>query len=139
VGTDRDRFPTHRQLGSWAGVCPANTQRGGKRLRGATPQGNSWLQAILGEVAWALAHTSGTYLSAQLHRLARRRGTQQAVVAVSHSVRVSLSPRLRAHTPYTDRGADSFDRLDLERLQRHPVRRLAQLGYMVTLTPAPAA
>jgi transposase len=82
VGTDMDRFPTHRHLASWAGVCPGHKQSGGTRLRGATTQGNSWLQALLGEVAWAIARTSGNYLSAQFHRLARRRGKQKAVVAV---------------------------------------------------------
>jgi transposase len=46
---------------------------------------------------------------------------------------------LREHKPYTDLGADYFDRLDIQRLQRHHVRRLEQLGYTVTLTPAPAA
>ncbi len=60
LGTEMDRFPTHRHLASWAGVCPGNKQSGGKRLSGATTQGNSWLKAILGEVAWAIAHPSGT-------------------------------------------------------------------------------
>lgn len=36
-------------------------------------------------------------------------------------------------------GADYFDRLDTEQLQRRYVRRLEQLGYAVTLTPALAA
>ena len=139
LGTDMGRFPTHRHLASWAGVCPGNKQSGGTRLSGATTQGNSWLRAILGEVAWAIAHTSGNSLSAQFHRLARRRGKQKAVVAVSHSVLVILYHMLRDHQPYTDLGADYFDRLDIERLQRHHVRRLEQLGYTVTLTPAPAA
>jgi transposase len=64
LGPARDRFPTHRHVASWAGVCPGNTQRGGKRLSGVTTQGNPWLRAILGEVAWAIAHTTGNYWSA---------------------------------------------------------------------------
>jgi transposase len=139
LGTDMDRFPTHRHLASWAGVCPGNKQSGGKRLSGATTQGNSWLKAILGEVAWAIAHTSGTYLSAQFHRLARRRGQQKAVVAVAHRVLVILYHMLRDHRPYSDLGADYFDQLDRQRAERHHVRRLQQLGYTVTLTPASAA
>jgi transposase len=46
---------------------------------------------------------------------------------------------LRDHKPYTDLGADYFDQLDTERLQHRYVQRLEQLGYSVTLTPAPAA
>jgi transposase len=78
-------------------------------------------------------------LSAHFHRLARRRGQQKAVVAVAHSVLVILSHLLRDHRPYSDLGANYFDQLDRQRLQRHHVRRLEQLGYTVTLTPTPAA
>jgi transposase len=139
LGTDMDRFPSHRHLASWAGVCPGNKQSGGKRLSGATTQGNPWLRAILGEVAWAIAHTSGNYLSAQFHRLARRLGKQKAAMAVSHSVLVILYHMLRDHRPYTDLGADYFDHVDRQRIERHHIHRLEQLGYTVTLTPVSAA
>jgi transposase len=43
------------------------------------------------------------------------------------------------HRPYTDLGPDYFAQLDRQRLERHHVRRLEQLGYTVTLAPAPAA
>jgi hypothetical protein len=46
---------------------------------------------------------------------------------------------LRERQPYVDLGADYFDKRDTARLQRQYVRRLEQLGYAVTLTPAPAA
>jgi transposase len=133
------RFPTHRQLASWAGVGPGNKQSGGKRLSGATTQGNSWLKAIRGEVAWAIAHTAGTYLSAHFHRLARRRGQQKAVVAVAHRVLLIRYHLLRDHRPYSDLGADYCDQVDRQRAERHHVRRLQQLGYTVTLPPASAA
>jgi len=139
LGTDMSRFPTHKHLASWAGVCPGNKQSGGKRMGGKTTQGNPWLRAILGEIAWSIAHTRDNYLAAQFHRLARRRGIQKAVVAVAHSVLVILYHMLRDHRPYSDLGADYFAQLDTERLQLHHVRRLEQLGYTVTLTPAPAA
>jgi transposase len=64
------------------------------------------LRAVLGEVAWAISHTSDNDLSAQFHRLARRRGKQKAVVAVAHSVLVILYHLLRDHQPYSDLGAD---------------------------------
>ena len=46
---------------------------------------------------------------------------------------------LRDQRPYTDLGADYFDKLDKTRLERQHVRRLEQLGYTVTLTPAQVA
>jgi hypothetical protein len=54
-------------------------------------------------------------------------------------VLVALNHLLRDHVPSTDLGADYCARLDPERLQRRYVQRLTQLGYIVTLTPAPAA
>ena len=138
IGTDRSRFPSAKHLASWAGVCPGNKESGGKRLSGHTTSGNGWLRAVLGEVAWAISPTAGNYLSAQFHRLARRRGKQKAVLAVAHSVLVILYHLLRDHQPYTDLGADYFDRLDHARLERRYVHQLERLGYAVTLTPSAA-
>ena len=86
-----------------------------------------------------LACIASCALSAQFHRIARRRGKQKAVMAVAHSVLVILYHMLKDDRPYSDLGADYFDQLDRARVERHHVRRLEQLGYTVTLTPAPAA
>jgi len=137
IGTEMSRFPTAAHLASWAGVCPGHNQSGGKNRSGATRAGNPYLKGILAEVVWAISHTKNNYLSAQYHRLARRRGKQKAVVAVSHSVLVIIYHLLKDKQPYTDLGADYFDKLDLKRVERHHIRRLEQLGYTVTLTRHP--
>ncbi|GHO97538.1 IS110 family transposase [Reticulibacter mediterranei] len=139
IGTDMSRFPTASHLASWAGVCPGNKQSGGKRHNGATTLGNAHLRAVLGEVAWAIAHTRDNYLSAQYHRIARRRGKQKAIVAVSHSVLVILYHVLRNKQPYHDLGADYFAKLDTARTERHHVHQLEQLGYRVILAPKEVA
>ncbi len=94
---------------------------------------------MLGEVAWSVARSKGTYLHAQYHRLARRRGKHKAVVAVAHSVLIIIDHMLRDKRPYADLGPGYFDRLDAARLQRHHVRRLEHLGFAVTLEPVVAA
>lgn len=94
---------------------------------------------MLGEVAWAIAHTKDNYLSAFYHRVARRRGNEIAIIALAHKVLVILYHILREKKPYTDLGADYFDKLDTSRIQRHHVRRLEQLGYTVTLTSGEVA
>ena len=139
IGADMSRFPSAKHLASWAGVCPGNKQSGGKRLSGETTHGSPWLRAILGEVAWSIAHTSDTYLAAQYHRLARRCGKRKAIVAVSHTLLVIVYHMLRDQRPYQDLGADYFEQLDATRLQRRYVHGLEQLGYTVTLTPPEVA
>jgi transposase len=96
------------------------------------------------EVAQAIARPSDNYLAALDHRIARRRGKGRATLAVAHALLVILYHLLRDRKPSTDLGADYFDQLDTERLQRRYVQRryvqrLEQLGYTVTLTPTPAA
>ena len=139
IGVDMTRFPSHRHLASWAGVCPGNRQSGGKRLSGTPTKGNVWLRAVLGEVAWAAARTRDTYLRAQFERLARRRGRKKAVVAVGHTILVIIYHLLRTGRPYAERGADYFDTLDTTRITHHHVQRLSQLGYEVTIIPKEAA
>ena len=139
IGVDMTRFPSAKHLASWAGVCPGNKQSAGKRLSGKATKGNTWLRGILGELAWTSTHTRGTYFGVQFRRLARRRGTKRAAVAVAHSLLVVIYHVLRDRKPYTELGADYFDKLDALQLERHHVRRLEQLGYTVTLTPTEAA
>ena len=139
IGVDPSRFASAKHLASWAGVCPGNKQSGGRRLSGKPRKGTPYLRAVLAEVVWAISHTSGNYLSAQYHRLARRLGKKKAVVAVSHSVLVIIYHLLRTKKPYTDLGADYFAQLDKTRIERHHVHWLEQLGYTVTLTPKEVA
>src|SRR5262249_10309425 len=86
LGTDMSRFPTHKHLASWAGVCPGNKQSGGKRLSSKTTKGNTRLRSVLVEVVWNITRIKDNYLSAQYHRLARRMEKQKAAMAVAHSL-----------------------------------------------------
>ena len=133
------RFPTAAHLASWAGLCPGNTESAGKRLSGRTRKGNPWLRTGLVEAAQAAARTKGTSLAAQYRRLAARRGTRKAAVAVAHRILVIAYHLLRDGTVFTDLGADFYDQRHRDRVDRRLVRRLEALGHRVTLTPATAA
>ncbi len=138
IGTDMSRCPSAGHLASWAGLCPSNKESAGKRMKAPMNHGNVWLRAMMGEVAWASIRTRATYFHAQFRRLSRRRGPKKAAVAVAHSLLVVIFHVLRTGKPYTELGVDYFNTLDSARLERHHVRRLEQLGYKVSLTPAAA-
>jgi transposase len=135
IGTDVQPFPTAKHLASWAGVCPGNHESAGKRQRGTTRKGNPWLRTALVEAAHAAGHTKRTYLGAQFHRLAARRGKKKAAVAIGHSVLTIAYHLLRSHAPYHDLGPHYLDGRDRDRVQRRLVGRLETLGYKVTLEP----
>ena len=58
------------------------------------------------------------------------------MLAVAHSLLVSIYYMVRDPVPYQDLGPDHFDRLHAQRLECHSIRRLEALGFEVRLTPA---
>lgn len=98
-------------------------------------KGNVTLRALRASVVWVIAQTTDKYLSAKSHRLARRIGKNKAAMAVAHSVLVIIYHVLRTGEPYSDLGADYFQKQDAKRLAQHALRQLEALGYEVTLTP----
>lgn len=135
VGTDMARFPSARHLAAWAGVAPGNHESGGKRLSGRVRQGNQSLRRVLVQAAHAAARTRGTYLSSLFHRLAGRRGKKRAILAVAHSILVSVYHMLVGKQSYQDLGPDYLDQLKPEATAKRLVNRLEGLGFAVTFQP----
>jgi transposase len=133
VGAALSRFPSAAHLASWAGMCPGNDESAGKRRRGRTRKGNPWLRSALIEAAQAAARTRGTYLAAQYHRVAARRGKKKAVVALGHTILTIAYHLLTEQTDYRDLGPLYFDQRDQQRVTRRLVGRLEALGYTVQL------
>ena len=133
------RWPTHRHLASWAGLCPGNDESAGRRKSGKTRKGNPWLRAALIEAARAAARTKDTYLSAQYHRIAARRGKKKAAVAVAHSILVIAYHLQKEGREFADLGGRHFDERDRAAVERRAVKRLEGLGFKVTLEPVALA
>jgi transposase len=141
IGIDMARFGTAPRLAAWSGGAPGNDESAGKQRSGKTRKGNQVLRAGLTQLAHGAVRTKGTYLSALYRRLAARRGKRRAILAVAHSIMVSVFHMLSRNAPYRELGGNYFD----ERRRHYTVDRLTSriehLGYRVHLEPvaAPAA
>lgn len=137
LGIDMTRFESAGHAASWAGLSPGKNESAGRSYSSKTAKGNKYLKAALVQAA----HTqrrADNYLGAQYRRLARRRGSKRAAVAVAHSILVIVYHLLRDGTCYQERGADYFDKHDRAHLERALVKRLEQLGNQVHLQPIAA-
>lgn len=135
MGWDMSRFPTAKNLASWAGMCPGNNESAGKRRNGKTRKGSRWLRHALIEAAHGAARTKNKYLKTQYHRVAAHRGKKKALVAVGHSILIISYHLLTRGQEYSDLGANYFDERDRSAVQRRCVKRLEKLGYSVQLQP----
>jgi transposase len=139
IGADLKQFPSAAHLASWAAVCPGNRESAGKQTSGRIRPGNPWLRRTLCEAAWAASRTKKSYFRALYQRLVRTRGKNRALIAVAHSLLVTVYSFTRAGELYRDLGLDYFDHLNKEHLQRSLVKRLEKLGHRVTLEPKASA
>ena len=79
--------------------------------------------------------TKDSYLAAQYHRLAARRGAKRAIVAVAHTILVIVYSLLKNGGEYRELGGNYFDERDKSNAVRRAVRRIERLGYQVELQP----
>lgn len=135
IGLDMSRFPNANHFAAWAGLAPGNNESAGKRRSGKTRPGSPTLRRTLTLVAHAAARTKNTYLAAQYHRLAARRGAKRAIIAVAHSIVVIIYHLLTRDEPYQDLGSNYFDERKRDSVTNRLVRRLEKLGYEVALEP----
>ena len=140
TGIAMQQFPTANHLAAWAGVAPGNHESGGQRYSGRTRKGNRHLQTILVQAAWAAVRTKGTFLKARYHRLAARRGKKRAIVAIAHSILVSIWHMLSQGVAYKELGAEYFNQRNKEAKVSYLTRQLEKLtGGTVQVALQPTA
>jgi transposase len=138
LGTDMSRFPSAAHAASWAGLAPGQHESAGKRRAVRIGKGNRYLKGGLIQAAWAAIKVKETSLAAFYRRLAARRGKKKAIVAVAHKILVIVYTLLKTGEQYQERGAAALDERQKDRLLQRMQRRIAQLGYSVSLEPIDA-
>jgi len=133
TGGDMSRFPSAAHLASWAGVCPGHHESAGRTKSTKTRPGNRYLKGALGVAALSIARCPGTFLNAKYRRLIKRLGKLQALVAIQHSILVTVWNMISTGAYYTEPGPDYYARHNPERTERNAIRQLQSLGYEVTL------
>jgi len=133
VGTDMSRFPTPGHLCSWAGMTPGHDESAGKKKSTKTRKGNKKLRSALTEAAKAASRQKNTYLSAQYHRIAARRGKNKAAIAVGHTILSLVHILLTRKQGYVDLGYNYFDERKKDILIRNSIKRLESFGLVVSV------
>lgn len=133
IGTDMSRFPTPGHLCSWAGMTPGHDESAGKKKSTKTRKGNKKLRSALTEAAKAASRQKDTYLSAQYHRIAARRGKNKAAIAVGHTILSLVHILLTRKQEYVDLGFNYFDERKKDILIKNSIKRLESLGLVVSV------
>jgi transposase len=122
---DIHRFPSASKLVSWMGLAPSVHQSGSTRYTGRiTKQGSKRLRWILVQAAWS-ASRCDDHFHEKFRRIARRRGSRVAVVAVARELVVAMYHMLVRREPYrwARSGLPRDKLMRMERIARNAEKR----------------
>lgn len=88
---------------------------------------------MLVQAAWTASRTKGTYLGAKYRKMASRIGKKKALIALAHTMLVSIYHMIKRKEPYKELGADYLENLYKERIIKNLKKRIEALGYAVEL------
>ena len=141
LGTDPAQFPTPGHAAGWARLTPRSQQSGETAKPGRTGKGNRYIRGALGQAVMTAAKTD-TRLGAMYRRIARKRGKQKAIVAVSRVIcEIAWILICDPSARYQELGPDYCQPLSPTRQTRAKIREIERLnpGKKVILADAGAA
>jgi len=133
IGPDMTPWKEGRFFAAWAGLCPGNHESAGKRKKISVRKGNVFLKTILVQAATAAVRQEGTYYQAKFRRLFRRRGYKRAVVAIAHSMLISIYHMIRDDRDFVELGAGYLDQRSNESKALALAKQIERLGFQVDL------
>lgn len=138
LGTGPSQFPAPGHAAAWARLTPRTNQSGDTARPGRTGKGNRYLRGALGQAAMTAARTD-TRLGAMYRRIARNRGKQKAIVAVSRVIcEIAWILICDPGARYQEPGPDYYSPRSPARQTRDKIRDIERLnpGTKVILAPA---
>jgi transposase len=138
LGTDPSQFPTPGHAAAWARLTPRTMQSGETARPGRTGKGNRYIRGALGQAAMTAAKTD-TRLGAMYRRIARKRGKQKAIVAVSRIIcEIAWILICDPGARYQELGPDYYSPRSPARQTRDKIRDIERLnpGKKVILVDA---
>jgi transposase len=133
MGADMSRFPTAGHLRSWAGLCPRADESAGKKRSTRLQPRAAWLRPALLQGALAAIKVKDSYLRAHYLRIRSRRGHKKAAIAVAAAMTTAAYHMLKNNVDYRELGGAYLDAVDKGRAASRHVRRLRELGFVVTV------
>ena len=138
LGTSPSQFPAPGHAAAWARLTPRTMQSGETAKPGRTGKGNRYLRGALGQATMTAAKTD-TRLGAMYRRIARKRGKQKAIVAVSRVIcEIAWILICDPGARYQELGADYYSPRSPARQTRDKIREIERLnpGKKVILADA---
>ena len=109
TGGDMSVFENSGQLTGWAGLRPRNDESAGKYKSRAITKGNKHLRAILVQVAWAASRAKKSFFKEKFSRLAMRKSSKKAAIAIARKLLVVVWNVLHKQIPYNPLVAHIYD------------------------------
>jgi transposase len=133
IGPDMSAYPDGQHLASWSAICPGNNESAGKKFSGKTRKGNPHLRASLVDCAWGATRKKGSRFRAQYYIIKSRRGSKRAIVAVAHSLLLTIYAVLQTRQPYSEPEPPPLSETKRIKKASDLCRKLRRLGFDIAL------
>lgn len=131
IGVDMNRFPTVKNLTSWAGMSPGNNESAGVKKNGRSTKGNKSLRATLNECAWSCIRSKKNRISATYWRFVKRMGPQKAIHATGNLILRLCYHILVSGIEYEEREEQDYEMILQKKKEKRMVKELEKMGYLI--------